>query len=67
MHALRVQALRAAVRERPTPDLEALLLAFAKPFQRLVMDNARYAERCLAEDHVALALKGWHVGQVRAC
>ena len=30
------------MRERPTGELEAILLAWAKIFQRLVMDNTRW-------------------------
>ena len=54
------QALRAAVRERPPLELEALLLAYAKPFQRLVMDNARCAGTLLggSKQHAALGPKG---------
>jgi hypothetical protein len=38
-----MQALRSGVRGCPAPALEAVLLAYSKPFQRLVMDNARCA------------------------
>jgi hypothetical protein len=45
-----LQALRVLVEERPREEIEGILLAWTKPFQRLVLDNCR----CL---HLTLELK----------
>ena len=56
-----VQAMKALVGERPPEEIEGILLAWTKSFQRLVMDNYR----CFYTDYYAGSCSAVHVSVQR--